>query len=101
MRPKKTRWVTCHPGEKCFRPRRKASKELQGVVLSLDEYEALRLTHLEEYDQGRIAKQMKIHQSTISRILALAHKKVTDALVNNKAIRIKAGCCRIIKNKHA
>jgi predicted DNA-binding protein (UPF0251 family) len=99
MRPKKIRWVTCYPGEKCFRPKYKRTQELQGVVLNLDEYEVLRLTHLEEYDQGQIAKQMKIHQSTISRILALAHKKVTDALVNNKAIRVKTGCCQIIKVK--
>jgi len=52
---------------------------------------------LEGYDQKKMAKQMKIHQSTISRILTSAHKKVTDALVNIKAIKIEGGCCQIIK----
>lgn len=94
MRPKKTRWVTCEPGERCFRPQ---CKTLNGITLDLDELEALRLAHLEGYDQAKIAKQMKIHQSTISRILASAHKKVTDALVNIKAIRVEKGCCQIIK----
>lgn len=95
MRPKKTRWVTCEPGERCFRPQCKSESKLEGVVLSLDEFEAMRLFYLEGYDQGRIAKQMRIHQSTISRILASAHKKVTDALVNIKAIRIEGGCCTV------
>ncbi|MEW6515332.1 MAG: DUF134 domain-containing protein [candidate division FCPU426 bacterium] len=95
MRPKKTRWITCEPGERCFRPHCKSLDELQGVILTLDEFEALRLTHLTGYDQTRIAKEMKLHQSTISRILDSAHRKVTDALVNIKAIRIETGCCQI------
>lgn len=97
MRPKKTRWVTCEPGERCFRPQCRSENELKGVVLSLDEFEAMRLSYLEGYDQARIAKQMKIHQSTISRILSSANKKVTDALVNIKAIRIEGGCCTVIR----
>ena len=96
MRPKKTRWVTCEPGERCFRPQCKPESGLEGVILNLDEFEVLRLAHLEGYDQEKIAKQMKIHQSTVSRILNSAHKKVTDALVNIKAIKIEQGCCQII-----
>jgi predicted DNA-binding protein (UPF0251 family) len=95
MRPKKTRWVTCQSGERCFRPNCKSPDELEGVILTLDEYEALRLAHLEGYEQAEIAKTMKIHQSTVSRITASAHQKVTDALVNMKAIRIEVGCCQI------
>lgn len=96
MRPKKTRWVACEPGERCFRPQCRSAKELQGVILSLDEFDALRLSHLEDYDQAAIAAQMKIHQSTISRILNSAHKKITDALVNMKAIRVEKGYCQVI-----
>ena len=97
MRPKKTRWVACEPGERCFLPRCKSPAELEGITLNLDEFEALRLAHLEGRDQGKIAKQMRIHQSTVSRILTSAHRKVTDALVNIKAVRIAQGCCQIIK----
>ncbi len=100
MRPKKTRWVTCEPGERCFRPQCKSKDELEGVILNLDEFEAMRLSYLKGYDQARIARQMKIHQSTISRILASANKKVTDALVNIKSIRIEKGCCQVIKEKN-
>ncbi len=96
MRPKKTRWVTCDPKERCFRPECKGKTGLEGVILSLDEFEVLRLSHLAGLDQEKIAEQMRIHQSTISRILNSAHKKVTDALVNIKAIKIEVGCCKII-----
>ncbi|NLE64760.1 MAG: DUF134 domain-containing protein, partial [Elusimicrobia bacterium] len=47
MRPKKTRWVKCLPGERCFRPKCKKPGELEGVTLTLDEFEAIRLADLE------------------------------------------------------
>lgn len=97
MRPKKTRWVACEPGERCFRPQCKPQSAIEGVILNLDEFEVMRLTHLEGYDQKKMAKKMRIHQSTISRILNSAHKKVADALVNIKAIKIEGGCCQIIR----
>lgn len=95
MRPKKTRWIKCEPGERCFRPRCTPAKKLQGVQLTLDEFEAIRLCDLEGFEQNRIAKQMKVHRSTISRILAAAHLKIADALVNLKAIKIEGGCCKV------
>jgi predicted DNA-binding protein (UPF0251 family) len=97
MRPKKTRWVACQPGERSFRPQCKPLGKLEGITLNLDEFEAFRLAYLEGHDQSKIATQMRIHQSTISRILASAHQKIADALVNIKAIRIEGGCCKIVK----
>lgn len=70
--------------------------ELESVILSLDEFEAMRLSYLEGLKQEEVADKMKIHRSTISRILASAHRKVTDALVNLKAIKIEGGCCKVI-----
>ena len=97
MRPLKTRWVKCEPGEKCFKPQCKPLHELEGVVLTMDEYEAVRLSDLNGLTQEEAAKKMKVHRSTISRILNSAHRKIADALVNVKAIRIEGGSCRIIK----
>jgi predicted DNA-binding protein (UPF0251 family) len=97
MRPKKTRWVKCEPGEKCFKPQCKPLHELEGVVLTMDEYEAVRLSDLKGLTQEEAAEKMMVHRSTISRILNSAHRKIADALVNVKAIRIEGGSCRIIK----
>jgi len=96
MRPKKERWISCDTNERCFRPKCKKVSELEGVVLSLDEFEAMRLSYLEELKQEEVAKKMNIHRSTISRILASAHHKTTDALVNLKAIKVEGGCCKVV-----
>ncbi|RKY30466.1 MAG: hypothetical protein DRP74_06985 [Candidatus Omnitrophota bacterium] len=99
MRPKKTRWVKCEPGERCFRPQCKPLNKLEGVTMTLDEFEAIRLSYLEGLEQEETAKLMKVHRSTISRILDSANKKIADALVNIKAIRIEGGRCQIIEKR--
>ena len=97
MRPKKTRWIKCIPGERCFRPLCKPLNKVEGVTLSLDEFEAMRLACLEGLKQVDAAKLMKISRPTFSRILTSAQKKIADGLVNIKAIRIEGGCCKIIR----
>ena len=97
MRPKKTRWIKCEPGEKCFRPQCKPLNKLQGVFLTLDEYEAVRLADLEGLKQVDAARKMRISRPTFSRIVASAHKKIADGLVNIKAIKIEGGCCKIMR----
>jgi len=99
MRPKKTRWIKCDPGERCFRPRCRTTEKLQGVVLTLDEFETLRLFDLQKLDQHAIALKMRVHRSTVSRILTSARSKVSDALVNLKAIKVEGGCCQITERK--
>jgi hypothetical protein len=95
MRPKKTRWVKCEPGERCFKPLCRPLSKLDGVYLSLDEFEAVRLASLEGLKQVEAAKLMKISRPTFSRILTSAQRKIADGLVNIKAIRIEGGCCKI------
>ena len=95
MRPKKIRWVKCEPGEKCFRPQCKPLSRLEGVFLTLDEFEAVRLADLEGLKQEKAAGRMKISRPTFSRIISSARKKIGDALVNIKAIKIEGGYCKI------
>ena len=99
MRPKKTRWVKCEPGERCFKPLCKPLSKLKDVYLTLDEFEAIRLADLKELKQVDAAKRLRISRPTFSRIVASARKKVADGLVNIKAIRIEGGCCKVIRRK--
>ena len=62
---------------------------LEEVDLTLDELEALRLCDLENLEQEEVAKRMKIFQSTLSRILISVKKKVAEALIKGKAIKIR------------
>ncbi|OIO58952.1 MAG: hypothetical protein AUJ82_07300 [Verrucomicrobia bacterium CG1_02_43_26] len=95
MRPKKTRWIKCIPGERCFKPLCKPLNKLETVFLTLDEFEAVRLACLENLKQVDAAKRLKISRPTFSRILTSAQNKIADGLVNIKAIRIEGGCCKI------
>ena len=95
MRPKKTRWVKCAPGERCFRPKCRQGSDLDGVYLTIDEFEAVRLADVENLKQVDAAKKMKISRPTFSRIINSAHQKIGDALVNIKAMKIEGGCCEI------
>ena len=88
MRPKKTRWVKCVPGERCFKPQCKPLSQCERVYLSLDEFEAMRLACLEGLKQVDAARLMKISRPTFSRILTSAQGKIADGLVNIKTIRI-------------
>ena len=95
LRPKKTRWVECNPGDRCFRPICKKGKKIKGVVLTMDELEAIRLADLECMHQADAAKCLKISRPTFSRIIESARCKVADGLVNIKCIKVKGGCCQV------
>ena len=53
-----------------------------------------RLSHL-ILEQDAAAKKMKVHRSTVSRILTAARKKIADALVYHHGIKIEGGCCKV------
>ncbi|MGQ9622047.1 MAG: DUF134 domain-containing protein [Candidatus Caldatribacteriaceae bacterium] len=61
------------------------------VVLTLDELEALRLVDLEGLHQEEAAQKMGVSRPTLGRILESAHRKVTEALVLGKILRIEGG----------
>lgn len=91
VRPRKLRRVDYTPGITFFKPRAIPLSKLQQVILSIDELETLKLTNLEKLRQEDAALRMGIHQSTFQRTLSSAREKVTDALVNGKAIKICGG----------
>lgn len=63
-----------------------------GVVsLAVDEFEAIRLKDLEGFEQEMAAEKMGISQPTFHRVLESGRKKIADALVKGKAIRIEGG----------
>lgn len=68
---------------------------IKEIILTLDELESLRLKDLLNKDQKEAAKSMKISQPTFHRLILEARKKVTDALINNKQIKIQGGDYKI------
>jgi len=90
-RPLKPRRVLFAPDVVYFKPRAVPLSILEEVDLSIDELETLRLCDYENLGQKEAAKKMKVSQSTLQRILASARKKVAEALISGKAIKIRKG----------
>lgn len=90
-RPRCLRWVGCVPGVTYFKPAGIPLRVLEEVVVTLDEVESLRLADFEGLYQEEAAERMKISRPTFSRLIESAHKKVAEALVNGKALRMEGG----------
>lgn len=62
--------------------------ELEEILLDPDELEALRLADLLSFSHEKAAGEMNISRATFGRIVENARKKVADAVLNGKAIKI-------------
>jgi uncharacterized protein len=91
VRPRKIKWINFEPDVTYFKPRAIPLSNLEEIEITLDELETLRLSNLENLNQIDAAIKMDIHQSTFQRTLTRAREKITDALVNGKAIKIHGG----------
>lgn len=107
-RPFCSRQIAGRPAAPVFKPIGVPVVELDEVVMSLDEFEAMRLADLDGLYQEQAAEQMKVSRSTFSRIIDSAHRKIADAIVHGKALRIEGGpvqvmgrrCCRLHDNEN-
>ena len=88
VRPIKPRRISFNPNVTYFKPRAVPLSMLDEVDLGVDEIEAIRLCDFKEQNQVEAAKKMKVSQSTFQRILGSAHKKIAEALIEGKAIKI-------------
>jgi len=79
------------PDKQYFAPRGALKSELEEIIITLDELESIRLTDFEEIYQNEAAAEMSVSRTTLGRIVKSAHKKIADALINGKAIRIDGG----------
>jgi predicted DNA-binding protein (UPF0251 family) len=88
-RPRLCRKITFNPNITYFKPQGVPMRNLEIVELTTEEMEAFRLRHINDLEQQTAAEKMHTSQSTYQRILYSAYKKIADALINGKAIKIK------------
>jgi len=91
VRPRLCRRVRFRPDVTYFKPRGIPLRNLEESILTIDEFEAVRLSDLERLSQEECAKKMGISQSTFNRLVIIARKKITEAIVKGKAIKIEGG----------
>jgi len=90
-RPHICRRVGPGPAVSLFKPVGVPRLELEEILVSLDELEALRLADGEGLYQEQAAAQMGVSRATFGRILEAAHRKVAGALTHGRALRIEGG----------
>ena len=94
-RPQCCRRVAGRPIASVFHPAGIPVRELDEIVLTLDEFEAIRLADLEGLYQEQAAERMIVSRPTFGRILATAHRKVAEALAHGKTLKIEGGTIRM------
>lgn len=99
VRPKRCRLIYSQPDITYFKPRGIPMTDLEEIIISLDEYEAIRLKDYENLDQESAAVKMGISQPTFYRLISSAHKKIADALINGKAMKIEGGNIEVCKEE--
>ena len=88
-RPKLRRRIRGKPNATYFKPQGVPIRDLEELTLEHEEFEALRLIEVQSLSQTEAAQKMNISQSTLSRILTSARKKVARGIVEGKAMRIE------------
>ena len=87
-RPRLSRRIRFNPKVDYFKPQGVPLRALDVIELTEEEAEALRLKNIEDLDQIECAKTMNTSQSTFQRILSSAYKKMSQALIKGKAIKL-------------
>lgn len=90
-RPCRYRKIRCSPDVNYFKPKGIPVDQLEEVCLTLDELEAVRLADCQDLYQEDAAFKMGVSRQTFGNIIKSAHKKIADALLGGKALKIEGG----------
>ena len=90
-RPRKRRALAQVPRPAIYKPAGVPLDTLPRVTLLYEELEALRLADLEGVLQEQAAQRMGVSRQTFGNILARARRKLAEALIRGKALRIEGG----------
>lgn len=100
VKPRKKRNVLYPPQMHYFKPYgHRPFEPGPEVILTIDEYESIRLADHENLKQEEAAKRMNISRPTFTRLVDGARKKIADAMVNGKVIKIEGGSFVFLRNR--
>ncbi len=78
-----------------FGPLAEPIRRRETVIMTVDEYETIRLMDLEGMNQEETAEKMDIARTSAQRVYHEAKRKLADALVNGKVLVIEGGIYRL------
>lgn len=89
-RPQRCRRICSLPKTETFGPV-PCSDTTAEVIMTIDEYEAIRLIDLAGLTQEQCARQMEVSRTTVTGIYDSARRKIAEALVHGKHLLIDGG----------
>ena len=98
-RPRKCRKVCCLPKIAEFKPVNGGRKS--PVILTVDEYESIRLIDKQGFSQEECGSYMHIARTTVQQIYTSARKKLADALVDGLPLKIEGGDYQLCDGKES
>jgi len=90
-RPQYNRIVHEPPLFSAFKPIGARRHDLEQIVLTLDEFESIRLADQLGLSHSVAAEEMEISRSTFSRLIEKARKKMADFIIQGRALTIGGG----------
>lgn len=96
-RPQKRRKICKEPAFAQFSP--DSAPKADAVVLTVDEFEVVRLVDLKKLTHEMCAERMEISRTTVTEIYESAREKIADCLVNGKRLVISGGNYRLCEGK--
>ncbi|MEE1186543.1 MAG: DUF134 domain-containing protein [Acutalibacteraceae bacterium] len=96
-RPKRCRRVCSEPQFCCFSPA--GVEQPEETVLTVDEYEVIRLVDYEKKSHEQCAAVMNISRTTVTEIYEKARYKIAECLVRGKQLNINGGNYKICQKQ--
>ena len=90
-RPRKCRRVCCMPGNRSFGPLDGCTNDRKAIVMTVDEFETIRLIDLEGLSQEECAKLMAVARTTAQAIYNSARVKLAECLVKGVWLSVDGG----------
>ena len=90
-RPRKCRRVCCMPDSQSFGPLDRCPVERKAIVMTVDEFEAIRLIDLEGLSQEECASRMAVARTTAQAIYNSARVKLAECIVKGNKLTISGG----------
>ena len=90
-RPCKRRRICAMPGAFSFAPKEGTRPDAEVIVMTLDEYETIRLIDLSGYTQEAAAVSMGVARTTVQSIYDSARRKLALAVCEGHELRIEGG----------
>jgi predicted DNA-binding protein (UPF0251 family) len=100
-RPRKCKRVCSLPENNLFGPINGIDADREIIVMTVDEYETIRLIDLEGMNQEECAERMNAARTTIQRMYYDARKKLAESLVYGKRLQIEGGDYKLCSDEES